>query len=143
MISNRTEYAIRALAELAKADGSMKSNDIARLQRIPPKFLPHILSDLAKSGLIRTSRGFGGGIRLNVDPRRITFRSVVEAVQGPIVAYECLIGPTTCQLEDCCNIRLVWKQIQGAVEDVLNTTTLHDIISENGNQTEVKNGDQR
>ncbi len=140
MISNRTEYAIRALTELAKTDGSMKSNDIARVQKIPPKFLPHILSDLAKSGLIRTSRGFGGGIRLNVDPKRITFRSVVEAVQGPIVAYECLVGPTTCQLENCCTIKPIWRQIQGAVENVLNSTTLHDIISGNGNLIEVDNG---
>jgi len=128
MISNRTEYAIRALRELASSDGSMKSNEIAHAQNIPPKFLPHILSDLAKSGLIRTSRGFGGGIRLNQNPREITFKSVVEAVQGKIISYECLSGPTNCELTQNCNIKPVWRKIQTAVETVLETTTLQDLM---------------
>lgn len=137
MISNRTEYALRALSELAKSDELRKSDDIAESQNIPPKFLPHILSDLAKSGLVKTSRGFGGGILLNRDPDDISFKSVIEAVQGPIVAYGCLAGIDECQLSESCVLKPIWRKIQLAVDEVLSSTTLKDLISEGS--SEVRN----
>ncbi len=139
MISNRTEYAVRALRELASSSGMRKSGEIAKRQNIPRKFLPHILSDLAKSGLVRTSRGFGGGIVLNRKPEDITLKSVVEAVQGPIIAYECLIGATECELSKGCILRPVWQRVQSAVDEMLTSITLEDLLSEQ--QLEVRNGD--
>jgi Rrf2 family protein len=130
MISNRTEYAVRALTELAKSGEMRKSDEIAERQGIPPKFLPHILSDLAKSGLVRTSRGFGGGITLNRKPRDITFKTIVEAVQGPFITYECLIGIDDCEFSRSCILKPIWHKVQVAVEEVLTSITLEDLVQE-------------
>jgi len=137
MISNRTEYAVRALTELARSGRMRKSDEIAESQNIPPKFLPHILSDLAKSGLVRTSRGFGGGIVLNRKPQDITFKSVVEAVQGPIVTYECLVGMVDCQFSESCILKPIWHKVQTAVEGVLASITLEDLMGDE--HSEVNN----
>jgi Rrf2 family protein len=130
MFSNRTEYAIRALTELAKDGDTLKSDQIAVSQNIPPKFLPHILGDLARAGLVRTSRGYGGGIVLNGKPGNITFKAIVEAVQGPIVAYECLVGIQKCKLDQDCALKLVWQRVQSAVDSILQSTTLEDLITD-------------
>jgi Rrf2 family protein len=130
MISNRTEYAVRALTELARSGQMLKSDEIAEMQSIPPKFLPHILSDLAKSGLVKTARGFGGGITLNRKPEEITFKSVIEAVQGPIVTYECLVGLIDCQFSSSCILKPIWQKVQLAVDEVLTSITLDDLVME-------------
>jgi Rrf2 family protein len=129
MFSNRSEYAIRALAELAKTDNLMRSEEIAKNQNLPPKFLPHILSDLARAGLIRTSRGYGGGIVLNGRPDQITFKAIVEAVQGPIVTYECLVGVPQCGIAENCLLKTIWQKFQDTVDDILESTTLQDLVT--------------
>ena len=139
MISNRTEYAVRALIELARSSELKKSDDIAKSQNIPPKFLPHILSDLAKSGLVKTSRGFRGGIALNRKPKDILFKTVVDAVQGPLIAYECLIGITDCEFSRECILKSVWHGVQTAVDEVLTSITLEDLIKENNSEVNNDN----
>ena len=139
MISNRTEYAVRALKELARTGEMRKSDEIAENQNIPPKFLPHSLSDLAKSGLVRTSRGFGGGIALNRNPQDITFKAVVEAVQGPLVAYECLVGMDDCEFSKRCILKSIWHKVQVAVDEVLISVTLEDLIKENHSEVSDDN----
>ena len=139
MISNRTEYAVRALTELARSREMRKSNEIAERQGIPPKFLPHILGDLAKSGLVRTSRGFGGGITLNRSPQDITFKAVVEAVQGPIITYECLTGVDDCEFSKSCILKPIWHKIQVAVEEVLRSITLEDLVKEEDSEVSDDN----
>jgi len=131
MFSNRTEYAIRALRELAISDELKKSEDIAENQRIPPKFLPHILSDLARAGIVKTSRGYGGGIELNRPPKEISFKSIVDAVQGPIVTYDCLVGIEDCDMSSDCTLKPIWKKLQHAVEEILESTTLDDLVNQN------------
>lgn len=139
MISNRTEYAIRALWELAESGDLCKSEDIAQNQKIPPKFLPHILSDLARAGLVKTARGYGGGVTLNHSPRSITLKHIVEAVQGPVVTFDCLSGLDSCEFSRSCLLKNVWKDIQSSVEAILTSTTLDDIIGGNRkNQNQVK-----
>jgi len=128
MFSNRTEYAIRALAELAGTDSLMRSEEIAEKQDIPPKFLPHILSDLARAGIVRTSRGYGGGIVLSGKPDQITFKAIVEAVQGPIVAYECLVSIPQCENVENCSLKAIWQKLQDAVDNILESTTLQDLV---------------
>ncbi len=141
MFSNRTEYAIRALAELARTNNLMRSEEIAESQCIPPKFLPHILSDLARAGIVRTSRGYGGGIILSGRPDQITFKAIVDAVQGPIVAYECLVGIPQCEIAEDCSLKTIWQKFQDAVDNILESTTLQDLVT--SKKEEEKDGCER
>lgn len=64
-VSARTDYALKATAELARASvegsGPMKGEVISERQAIPKKFMENILLDLKRSGIVRAQRGASGG----------------------------------------------------------------------------------
>jgi Rrf2 family protein len=63
-ISAKADYAVRAAAELAAAEGEsapMKGEELARRQSIPKNFLENILTELRRAGIVRTRRGAEGG----------------------------------------------------------------------------------
>ena len=65
-VSAKTDYALRAVAELAAAGGGpVKREAMSSAQDIPPKFLENILGDLRQARLIRSQRGAEGGYWLN------------------------------------------------------------------------------
>jgi Rrf2 family protein len=89
VINKRTVYAIRALYELAQSQEYSSTTDaIAQARNISKKFLPQILSDLSRAGLVRTTRGFGGGVRLSRPPEKISILEIIEVVQGNIFESE-------------------------------------------------------
>lgn len=128
MINNRTEYAIRALWQLAEAkDHFSTSEKIAQAQEIPAKFLPQILSDLSRAGLVRSVRGYGGGVRLTRPPEKITMLDILEAVQGTIFLYDCIKGPIDCHKEPDCKLVKVYKKAQEAMKVEFKKVTLGDL----------------
>ncbi len=130
MINNRTEYAIRALWQLAQAkDNFSTSEAIAQAQEIPGKFLPQILSDLSRAGLVRSVRGYGGGVRLSRSPDKIKLIDVVEAIQGTVFLYDCLKGPIDCQHEPECKLMKVYKRAQDALKTEFGKVSLADLKS--------------
>ena len=130
MINNRTEYAIRALWQLSESkDYFSTSEAIAQAQEIPVKFLPQILSDLSRSGLVRSVRGYGGGVRLSRPPEKIKLLEILEAIQGTIFLYDCLKGPIDCQHEPDCKLMKVYKKAQEAMKAEFAKVSLTDLRS--------------
>jgi len=130
VINNRTEYAIRALWQLSESkDYFSTSEAIAQAQEIPVKFLPQILSDLSRSGLVRSVRGYGGGVRLSRPPEKIKLLEILEAIQGTIFLYDCLKGPIDCQHEPDCKLMKVYKKAQEAMKAEFAKVSLTDLRS--------------
>jgi Rrf2 family protein len=82
--SRSTEYAIRALIPLAQAqEGSYTMvKTIARQEDIPAHFLAKILQQLARKGLLKSSKGPLGGFSLNLPAAQIRLLDIVEALDG-------------------------------------------------------------
>lgn len=84
----KTDYALRAAAELARAaaegSGPLKGGWISETQRIPRKFMENILLDLKRSGIVRTQRGASGGYWLALPPAEVSLADVIRAVEGPL-----------------------------------------------------------
>ncbi|NMC44539.1 MAG: Rrf2 family transcriptional regulator [candidate division Zixibacteria bacterium] len=130
MINNRTEYAIRALWQLSEAkDYFSTSEAIAHAQDIPGKFLPQILSDLSRAGLVRSVRGYGGGVRLARPPEKIKLLEILEAIQGTVFLYDCIKGPIDCQHEPDCKLQKVYKKAQDAMKAEFAKVALSDLKS--------------
>jgi Rrf2 family protein len=106
--------------------------DIAAQERIPRKFLEHILLDLKHHGLVESRRGkFGYGLRLA--PDRISFGQVLRIIDGPIAPLACLSATayrrcSDCKSEEACEIRRVFKVAESA-RDVLDRTTIADSLA--------------
>lgn len=130
MINNRTEYALRALWQLAQSNEFFSTSEaIAQAQEIPGKFLPQILSDLSRAGLVRSVRGYGGGVRLSRVPDKIKLLDVIEAIQGTVFLYDCLKGPIDCQHEPDCRLMKIYKKAQDALKAEFNKVSLADLVS--------------
>lgn len=132
-ISTRTEYATRALLDLALArEGEVtKTADVARRQRIPKKYLEQILLAFKRQGILRSKPGLHGGYMLARPARQITLAEVVRAVDGPLAPVRCVsltaYTPCTCPNESVCPLRTIWQQARDAMADVLERVTLADV----------------
>ena len=101
LVTREADYAVRCVLEVARV-GRTSAAQVARMQSISPTFLGKIVQSLAKSGILATKRGVGGGISLAKDPEEITLLQVIEAVGGPLVINECLQSPDACgQVHNC------------------------------------------
>jgi Rrf2 family protein len=80
MFSNTQEYALRAMAQLAREDGSATTAGIAKAANVPPAYLAKVMQDLRRAGLTNTQRGPAGGVSLAKPAKKISLLDVIEAV---------------------------------------------------------------
>src|ERR1700736_7047556 len=82
-ISAKSDYAVRALAELAaQGGGPVKGERLASAQQIPPKFLENILSELRHAGLLLSQRGAEGGYWLARPAAEGALADIIRAGDG-------------------------------------------------------------
>ena len=135
MLSKKTKYGLNALIYLAKKynQGPVLISDLASEERIPKKFLEAILLDLKKSGLLESKKGKGGGYALSKLPKDIFVGQIVRILDGPLAPVGCVSQTAyskcqECREENCCGIRLVMKDVRDAIANILDKTSLEDVI---------------
>jgi len=85
-LSARADYALRAAIELAAGgDGHVTSDQLAKAQNIPAKFLEAILTQLRRAGLVRSQRGPEGGFWLARPATEISLADIIRAIDGPLL----------------------------------------------------------
>ena len=130
-LSTKVRYGTRAMLDLAcyYGNGPVLLKDIARRQEISLKYLDRILSSLKAAGLVKTLRGAKGGFSLSQTPSKITIKQIAEALEGPLVLVDCLRSKTYCRKVNSCVTRDIWGDLNRAMEAVLKTTTLEDLVT--------------
>jgi Rrf2 family protein len=137
-IPRKIEYALRAMIHLADNPGGVaRGSVIAREEHIPKYYLEKVIRDLMKRGLVRARRGPGGGYQLARPPETVSFRDVIEAVEGPITLNVCVDGSSVCNLQPACRMFRVWEEGQRVLLDVFSHTMLSDIASSRPQNTFV------
>ncbi|MDN4476959.1 Rrf2 family transcriptional regulator [Demequina sp. SYSU T00192] len=128
-VSARADYALRAVAELARAEAPRTTGEIASSQGIPRKFLEGILTSLRDDGLVVGQRGIGGGYRLAREAASITLADVVRAVDGPLVFVR---GERPSGLEydgAASELLTIWVAVRASIRAVLERVTVADLAS--------------
>lgn len=127
-IPRKIEYALRAMIHLADNPGGVaRGTEIARMEHIPKYYLEKVIRDLMHRGLVRARRGPGGGYQLARPAETISFRDVIEAVEGPITLNVCVDGSAACNLQPTCRMFRVWEEGQRVLLDVFSHTTLSEV----------------
>lgn len=134
-LSKRGEYGIRAMIFLARhtdEDQPVKIKDIAAEENIPIKFLEQILLSLKNAGLLQSKMGVGGGYYLARTPEEINIGQIERVLDGPLAPVRCVSSmayePCDCPDEQHCGLRMVMMDVRNAIADILEKTTLKDVL---------------
>ena len=132
-VSQKLEYAMRAMIELADATHAgvlVPAREIAARQQIPLRFLEQQLGALSKAGLVESFRGGGGGCRLARSPAEVTVAEIADAIEGQIFPMFCLEpSDHTCFQDSQCGLQGFWADVARAVQAVFAETTVADLAA--------------
>ena len=129
-LSKRGQYATRALLDLAQhANGEpVQLRDIARRQQIPQRYLEHLITPLIAAGIMASARGPRGGVSLARSPDDIRLDEVINLLEGSVAPAKCVNNPSVCDRATLCATRDVWDDLKKAIDGVLNSVTLSDLV---------------
>jgi Rrf2 family nitric oxide-sensitive transcriptional repressor len=128
-LSEYTDYTLRVLMCCATQPDRLRTiSEIAQTLRVSKNHLMKVVNDLAGQGLLQTSRGRGGGIRLMKPAREIGIGDVLRASERDFRLVECFDPDTdTCTLTPTCLLRGALRRALNAYFTELDALTLADI----------------
>ena len=132
-LSSMADYAVVTMAAAARhcgsaqlvgADGKKRvrvnAAQLAEETGLPAPTVQKLVSRLTAAGLLRSSRGIGGGLKLARPAAAITLADIVEAVEGPIALTACVDqGKHDCGLEAACHVKPHWPVVNAAMRGAL------------------------
>lgn len=131
-LSSLADYAVVIMSAAARHCGSaqpaatggkqrarMCASQLADETGLPVPTVQKLVSRLTAAGLLHSSRGAGGGLRLARPAAAITLADIVEAVEGPIALTACIEDSRDCGLEDCCMVRPHWPLVNQTLRGAL------------------------
>jgi Rrf2 family transcriptional regulator, iron-sulfur cluster assembly transcription factor len=128
--SRSAEYAIRAFVNLAQVPEGKYAmvKNIAEQETIPAHFLAKILQQLARKGLLRSSKGPTGGFALRMDPADVSLFTIVEALDGVAEYQQCASGLSECSDDMPCSMHDSWVALRSRIMDYLERNTIADLV---------------
>lgn len=139
-ISQKCQYALRAIFELAKCKGQgpVKIAGIAEVQAIPLRFLEVILSQLKQGEFVSSQRGNKGGYILDRSADELTIGEVMRFIQGSVAPVECITtgSKDKCPLYGDCAFLPMWKEVEEAISGVYDNTTFQDLVDQEKQRNE-------
>ncbi|MBI4180391.1 MAG: Rrf2 family transcriptional regulator, partial [Chloroflexi bacterium] len=128
--STRVQYGTRALLDIALhgGEGPVLLKDIAQRQQISLLYLEHLITPLVASGIVKSTRGARGGVWLAKPPEEVKLSEVVQLLDGSMALVECVDDSKTCSRSDFCVTRDIWGELKQAIDGVLESTTLQDLV---------------
>jgi len=136
-LTKRSEYGLRAMIEMAcweTENGTrfIQIKDIAQREKIPAKFLEQILLTLKNAGLVNSRMGINGGYYLSKPPAEITLGQIIRVLDGPLAPIRCVsqiaYEPCGCPDEETCGLRLIMFDVRAAISNILDRTTLAQVV---------------
>lgn len=127
LITREVDYAVRALAAIARAGRGLSAAGLAGPAGVPRPVLRKIMQALSRGGLTRSSRGRGGGFVLARPPRGISLGDIISAVRGPLKFNDCVFGGALCHNHRTCLLRGRVAAIEKKVMDEVRRVTLADL----------------
>lgn len=121
-LSSMADYAVVVMSAAARHCGGVRVSaaQLAAETGLPVPTVQKLVSRLTAAGLLRSSRGVGGGLKLARPAAAITLADVVEAVEGPIALTPCVEhGRHDCTLESACTVRPHWSAVNAALRGAL------------------------
>jgi Rrf2 family protein len=129
--TKRTDYAIRACLHLASADACpVSGRRIAEQMAIPDQFLPQVMADLGRAGIVAATNGKHGGYCLRRDPATLSLLDVVDAVEGGDHGRDGASREASREGDPARALYPVWSRAQAAFTDVLAGASIAELAAQ-------------
>ena len=134
LVTQKKQYALRAIFELAKQQGEepVKTSTISEAQSIPLRFLEVIMGQMKRAGLVDSKRGFCGGYTLVCPPRQIYVGDIFRALDKEDKVDVCMACASkgNCPFLGDCVFMELWDQAQCAMDSVYDRMTIQALIDQ-------------
>lgn len=146
-ISQKGLYALQAMMMLARHhhQGAIKIREIAYEEDLPEKFLELILLELKNARMVESVRGAKGGYQLRREPSEIRLSEIMRLIDGPLAPFGDAEQLRVLIDRDLPHRTLyqVFLDVRDAAANILENTTLADLISESGPRSTKGKGKAR
>ena len=133
-ITLESDYALRILTTMASYEGVTDATTISEDTSVTQRFTLKILHKLVQGGLVQSFKGVKGGYILKTSPDKITLKTVIELIDGPIAIARCLDSSECCSLncdKSSCDYHHIFDIISIDLANKLNKITILDVINKN------------
>jgi Rrf2 family protein len=135
-ISTRTEYGIRVLVTLARAEDArcLSLTEIAKREKLPHAYLEQLVGDLRRAGLVTATRGQTGGYQLARPPAQIAMTDAVRALDGPLLEMPCagVEDLEHCDRPQPCSVHEIFQRVYESLSESLGETSLAEVAATAG-----------
>ena len=117
-------------------------SSLAEDMQVSADYLMQLFVKLRRAGLVKSVRGPRGGFKLSRPPSKITVGDIVRAVEGPVGLAPCVTPESCyggrskrktdarCPQAEYCAARLVWENLSGEIERVLDDKDLRQVLAD-------------
>lgn len=130
-ISSKGEYALRALIVLGQSRNEWFAiSELSHKTLVSEAYLEKILLQIKKMGYVESKRGHQGGFKLLKEPTQVNLGDLIRQLEGPLAPMGCasITKYEPCELEAGCLLKPLWVLIREVVADVLEQTTLQNLL---------------
>ncbi len=129
-VSSKGRYALRMMIDIAENHTKtwISIKDISKRQGISVKYLEQIVTNLCKSGMLKSSRGPQGGYMLAKAPDQYTAGQILRVMEGSLAPVVCLEDEENqCDRKSICPTIDFWKGLDKVIGDYVDSVTLQDL----------------
>jgi Rrf2 family protein len=133
-LSSHEEYGLRCLLQVGRhgAAGSATIPEISRQEGLSTPYVAKLMRILRRGGLVKAARGKVGGYTLALPPGQIWVADALTVLGGRMYGDDFCNrhsgDQANCAHSTDCSIRSLWRDLQGAIDSVLRTTTIEDLL---------------
>jgi Rrf2 family protein len=132
ILSRSGEYALLALLHLAdRSDATpVRGGDIARALDAPANYLSKLLHQLARAGVLDSTRGPQGGFALAIPPEELSLAKALATIEADRLDARCLLRRAECRDDDPCAAHERWCSLSDRISRFLEETTLANLLQD-------------
>ncbi len=133
MVSTKGRYALRVLLALLeeeqKKDDEISLKVIAEDTELSEKYLESIIRALVSAGIVKGTRGKGGGYRLTKNASDIKIKDILASTEATLAPVACLVDGEDCPKKTKCKTLPLWQKMDSLVSNYLESITLQDLVN--------------
>ena len=139
-LTTKGRYAVTAMLDLAlnATDGPVSLAEISERQELSLSYLEQLFAKLRRKGLVKSTRGPGGGYRVARSLRQVSVAEIIVAVDESVDATHCG-GKMNCHSHGRCLTHDLWEALSQQIEEFLHGVSLQDLIDQHADRLGISN----